>query len=41
MKEGLHHGRTRWTDRMCIDLTNSENEAKLLQDSDDCRVKEK
>ena len=27
-------------DRMCIDLTNSRNEAKLLQDSDDCRVKE-
>ena len=26
---------------MCIDLTNSRNKAKLLQDSDDCRVKEK
>ena len=25
---------------MCIDLINSRNEAKLLQDSYDCRVKE-
>ena len=25
---------------MCIDLINSRNEAKLLQDSDDCLVKE-
>ena len=33
-------GQDRWTDRMCIDLINSRNEAKLLQDSYDCRVKE-
>ena len=25
---------------MCIDVINSKNEAKLLQDSYDCRVKE-
>ena len=27
-------------DRTCIDVINSKNEAKLLQDSYDCRVKE-
>ena len=36
----LHRGRTRWTDQMCIDLVNSRNEAMLLQDSDDCSIKE-
>ena len=41
MSEGrLHRGRTRWTDQMCIDLVNSRNEAKFLQDSDDCPIKE-
>ena len=36
----LHRGRTRWTVQMCIDLINSRNEAKLLQDSDECPIKE-
>ena len=41
MSEGrLHRGRTRWTDQMCIDLVNSRNEAKFLQDSDDFPIKE-
>ena len=41
MSEGrLHRGWTRWTDWMCIDLINSRKEAKLLQDSDDCPIKE-
>ena len=41
MSEGrLHRGRTRWTDQMGIDLVNSRNEGKLLQDSDDCPIKE-
>ena len=41
MSEGrLHRGRSRWTVQMCIDLINSRNEAKLLQDSDDCPIKE-
>ena len=41
MSEGrLYHGRTRWTDQMCFDLINSRNEAQLLQDSDECPVKE-
>ena len=37
-KEITPYGRTRWMDRMCIDLINSRNEAKLQQDSDDCPV---
>ena len=39
-EERLHRGRTRSMDQMCTDLINSRNEAKLLQDSDDCPIKE-
>ena len=36
----LHHGRTRLTDQICIDLIDSRNEAKLVQDFDNCLVEE-
>ena len=34
----LHHGRTRLTDQICIDLIDSRNETKLVQDFDNCPV---
>ena len=36
----LHHGRTRLTDQICIDLNESRNEAKLVKDFDNCPVEE-
>ena len=36
----LHYGRTRLTDQICIDLIDSRNEAKLVQDFDNCPVDE-
>ena len=36
----LHHGRTRLTDQICIDLIDGRNEAKLVQDFDNCPVEE-
>ena len=37
----LHHGSTRLTDQICIDLIDSRNETKkIVQDFDNCPVEE-
>ena len=36
----LHHGRTRLADQICIDLIDSRNETKIVQDFDNCPVEE-
>ena len=36
----LHHRSTRLTDQICIDLIDSRNEIKIVQDFDNCPVEE-
>lgn len=34
--ERIQHGRTRWTEQMCIDLLTCKEEAKQLHTSEEC-----
>ena len=36
----LHHGKTRLTDQICIDLIDNRNETKHVPDFDNCPVEE-
>ena len=36
----LHHGSTRMTDQICIDLIDGRNETNIVQDCDNCPVEE-
>ena len=39
--ERIQHGRTRWTERMCVDLLTCKDEAKQLHTSEECPTNEK